>query len=75
MWSVSVCLYEKGILLRHKKVKPCYLQQYDGPWGYDGPKRNESDGERQILHDFTYISNIKKKKTRNEQIKQPHSYR
>ena len=32
-----------------------------GPWGYDGPKRNESDEERQILHDFTYICHVKKK--------------
>ena len=63
--------YYSGI----KRWNLAICNNMDGPWGYDGPKRNESDGERQILHDFTYISNIKKKKTRNEQIKQPHRYR
>ena len=43
----------------------------DGPWGYHA-KWYKSDGQRQILYDFTHMWNIKnKQKTKiNEQTKQ-----
>ena len=42
----------------------------DGPWGYYA-KWNKSDEERQALHDFSHMENIKNKETKltNRQIK------
>ena len=40
----------------------------DGPWGYY-TKWNTSDGEKQILYDFTHMWNSKINKWINEQAK------
>ena len=47
-----------GILLSHKRMKRCQLQQLDGIGGYYA-KLIKSDRERQILYDMTYIWNLK----------------
>ena len=52
----------------------CY--NMDGPWGYY-PKWNKSEGERQILYDFTHMWNIKNQKQNKltNQTKQKQTYR
>ena len=44
-----------GNLFDHKKERnPAVRDNLDGPWGHYA-KWNESDRERQILYDLTYI--------------------
>ena len=42
-------------------MKSCHLQQHGWPWGYYA-KWNKSDGERQILYDFTQVEYKKQTK-------------
>ena len=46
----------------------------DGPRGYYA-KWNKSDRERQILHDFIYMWNLKNKTNEQTEQKQSYSYR
>ena len=44
-----------GKLFDHKKERnPAVWDNLDGPWGHYA-KWNESDRERQILYDLTYV--------------------
>ena len=48
-----------GILLDHEKRWTLAIcNDTDRPWGYYA-KWNKSDGDRQILHDFTHRWNMK----------------
>ena len=44
-----------------RKGNPAICYNMKGPWGHYA-KWNKSDRERQILHDFTYLWNLEKKK-------------
>ena len=65
-----VCIHN-GLLLSHKKWNPVICDNMGGPRGYYA-EWNKSDREGQILYDFIYMWNLKKKT--NEQT-QKNSYR
>ena len=46
-----------------KATKPYHLQHMDGLWKCDA-KWNKSEGERQILYDFTHMWDLKNKQNK-----------
>ena len=65
----NVVYIYNGILFSHKKEgNPAIHNNMDGTWGHYA-KWNKSAGERQILHDITYMWNIKNLKTKNQKTK------
>ena len=55
-----------GMLLSHKtRWNLAIFNNINGPWEYY-TKSNKSDGERQILCDFTDMWNVKDKETNTE---------
>ena len=48
-----------GILFNHEKGHSFICDNMDGSWGHYA-KWNNSDRERQIPYDFTYMWNLKK---------------
>ena len=58
----AVYMYN-GVSASHKKWNPAICDNIDGPGGYY-VKWHQSGRERQILHDFTYMWNLEKKKNK-----------
>ena len=57
--------YYSAILKKKKKWNLAIWCNMDGPWGYY-TKWNKSDGEKQVLYDFTHTWNIKANKTKTK---------
>ena len=60
---VCMCVYthtHTRILLSHKKWSLAICNNMKGSRGYYA-KQNKSDRERQILHDLTYVWNLRDK--------------
>ena len=70
MWNIHTYTYIQHTYMYVwiLAIKSCICDNMDEPRGYYA-KWNESNRERQILYDFTYMWNLKKKKTQktNEQ--------
>ena len=64
-----------GTLFSHRKEgNPAICNNMDEPGEYYA-KWNKSNRERQIPHDFTYMWNLKNKRTSIIKQKQSHRYR
>ena len=60
-----MCVYHNVILCsQEKEENPVICNSMDGTWGHYA-KWNESDKEKQMLPDLTYIWNPKTKQSKN----------
>ena len=60
-------IYNRMLRSPWKEENLAICNNMDGPWGYCA-KWNQSDRERQILYDLTYMWNLKKNKNKKTEL-------